>query len=393
MSVQTGLDGLAAGDFNRLAGRNVALLCNQASIAADLQHAVDLFYKAHRRGRFTLKALLGPQHGLWGHTQDNMIEWEGYRDPRLDIPVFSLYGEHRKPNDRMLADVDILVCDLQDVGAKYYTFIWSMAHCMEACAERGIEVLVLDRPNPIGGLRTEGPWENAGFESFVGLHPLPVRHGMTIAEIATYLRQHYYPDCELSVETMSGWDREMYFADTGLPWAMPSPNVPVAETTIVYPGMCLLEATNLSEGRGTTRPFDIFGAPWLDGWKLAKSLSDLGLPGVAFRALEFQPTFQKHAGKICQGCFIHVTNSDRFKPYLTTIALLKAVREQNPEAFAWNPPPYEYEYQKLPIDILNGNDWIRKGIDEGRPLIDLEQAWAAECAGFTELRREVLLYR
>lgn len=393
MKVASGLDVLAASGFERLRGRRVGLLCNQASIAGSIEHALDLFLAAHRRGVLRLEAVFGPQHGLWGHTQDNMIEWEGgFRDPRTGVAVHSLYGERRKPTPAMLGGIDTLVVDLQDVGARYYTFIWTMALAMEACGEAGIEVVVLDRPNPIGGFRVEGPFRCDGFASFVGLHPLAVRHGMTIGEIARYLRETFHPSCRLDVVAMHGWRRDRHFEDTGLPFAMPSPNLPAVDGMVVYPGQCLLEATNLSEGRGTTRPFETFGAPFLDGWALAESLRGLALPGVVFRPLEFQPTFQKHAGKICGGCFLHVTDRRTFLPFRTTIAILREVIARHGESFAWKEPPYEYEFDKMPFDILVGNDWLRGMLEQGRPIAEMEERWQGETDGFLEVREPFLLY-
>jgi uncharacterized protein YbbC (DUF1343 family) len=392
MQVRSGLDVLSAEKFRPLQNKRVTLLCNQASVTADLSHAVDLFTQAHYQNIFELKAFLGPQHGLWGHTQDNMVEWQGYRDKRTGIPVFSLYGEHRKPIGEMVADIDLLVIDLQDLGTKYYTFIWSMALCIEVCTEREIEVMVLDRPNPLGGIQTEGPSFNQDFRSFVGLFPLMIRHGMTIGEISRYLRNEFYPQCRLTVIGMRQWLRGIYFEQTGLPWVMPSPNMPLPDTAVVYPGMCLLEATNLSEGRGTTRPFEIFGAPWIDGWKFVAELNRYNLPGVAFQPLEFQPTFQKHAGKVCGGCFIHVTDRQKFKPFLTGIAIIREVRRFYPQHFQWKQPPYEYEYEKMPFDILVGNDWIRNMIEAKRPLPEMEEKWSQEAENFAEKRSRVLLY-
>ena len=252
-----------------------------------------------------------------------MIEWEGYRDPVTGLPVYSLYGKSRKPLPGMLKNTDAIVVDMQDVGARYYTFIWTMALVMEACQENNKAVVVLDRPNPIGGEMTEGPVLQPEYTSFVGLHSLPVRHGMTIAEIALYLKDLYYPALELHIIPMKGWKRQMWFDETGLPWVLPSPNMPTLETAAVYPGMCLLEATNLSEGRGTTRPFEIFGAPFIKPDILAKRLADIRLPGVVFRPLNFLPTFQKYAGRLCGGCQIHVTNRRKFKPFKTAAAILQ----------------------------------------------------------------------
>lgn len=392
MPVQTGLDHLVEANFQQISGRKVALVCNQASIDGNMNHAADLFKRAAGSGRFTLKCFFGPQHGLWGHTQDNMIEWQGSEDPCSGAPIHSLYGEHRKPTAEMLADVDTLVIDLQDVGAKYYTFIWTMALCMEAAGELGIEVLVLDRPNPVNGIATEGTAANQGFLSFVGLRPFAARHGMTIGEVATYFKQHFYPDCALQVLRMSGWHRQDYFESTGLPWAMPSPNIPCNESAVVYPGMCLLEATMLSEGRGTTRPFELFGAPFIDGWRLAERLNGRDLPGIHFRPLEFQPTFQKYAGEVCGGCFMHVTNRDHFLPFYTTIVMLADIMEMYPDDFQWKQPPYEYEYEKMPFDILVGNDWLRTGLEAGTKPEALQERWRQELAAFSEGRTAALLY-
>ncbi len=392
MKMLSGLDVLEMSEFQPLSGKKVALLCNQASVSKNLEHAIDLFYKAHQRGIFQLKALWGPQHGLFGHTQDNMIEWQSYPDPRTGLPVFSLYGEHRKPTPKMLEGIDCLVVDLQDVGSKYYTFIWTLAHCLEAAAEHGIEVVVPDRPNPLGGTQVEGTFLNENYRSFVGLYPLAIRHGMTIGEIARYLAERYLPDSRLKVVKMNGWQREMYFEDTGLPWAMPSPNMPLPQTALVYPGMCLLEATNLSEGRGTTRPFEIFGAPYLNGWQFAESLKRHSLPGVVFRPIEFQPTFQKHAGQVCQGCFIHVTDRRKFKPFLTGIAIIREAFLAYPEQFAWKQPPYEYEYQKMPFDILVGNGWLREMIESGADLSEMEARWQQESEEFSHIRQSFLMY-
>lgn len=392
MTVRTGLDRLVADQFAPLHNQRVGLVCHQASIDRTCRHIVDLVHQVDRDGRLTLGAVFGPQHGLWGHTQDNMIEWEGYRDPRFGVPVYSLYGMHRKPTPDMLRDLDVLVVDLQDVGAKYYTFIWTLAYCMEAARERGLPVMVLDRPNPIGGDQVEGTYLNVDYRSFVGLYPMAARHGLTVGEIAALLKDRYYPDCPLEIVEMDGWRRAMYFEETGLPWAMPSPNMPTVETAVVYPGKCLLEATNLSEGRGTTRPFEHFGAPWIDAWSLAEGLDRHELPGAVFRPLVFEPTFQKHAGDLCGGCFLHVTDRSAFLPFRTTIALLREVIDRYPGQFRFNPPPYEYEYEKMPMDILVGNDWLRTALLNGAPLDELAPRWEEESSLFEEERQAYLRY-
>jgi uncharacterized protein YbbC (DUF1343 family) len=369
----TGLDVLIRDRFGPLHGRRIALLCNQASIASDLRHSLDVFLEARDAAHLDIAAVFGPQHGLWGHTQDNMIEWEGGRDARTGLPVYSLYGERRKPSPESLQDVETFVVDIPDVGARSYTFIWTMALCLEACSEAGIPVVVLDRPNPLGGVRVEGPVLEPEFASFIGLRPLPMRHGMTVGEVARRLQREYHPSLQLDVVEMEGWDRERYGDETGLPWAAPSPNMPSVETAVVFPGMCLLEGTNLSEGRGTTRPFETFGAPWLDAWDLAAALNALDLPGARFRPLPFEPTFDKHAGRLCGGAFLHVLDRDAFEPVLTGIAVLQTVRRLHPDAFAWRPPPFEYEAEKMPIDILAGTDRVRRAVEEGWGLDEVRQ--------------------
>ncbi len=385
--VVTGLDVLARQGFERLKGTSLGVLCNQASVDSRLDHILDLLLPFHRRRDFRVTAVFGPQHGLFGHTQDNMIEWEGAGDPRTGWRVHSLYGQHRKPTEQMLDGIELMVVDLQDVGARYYTFIWTMLLCIEACAERQIPVLVLDRPNPIGGVQIEGPVMEPRFSSFVGLRPLPARHGLTVAEIADLFYGGHF-----EAVRMEGWKREMYFEDTGLPWAMPSPNMPSPETAVVYPGGCLLEATNLSEGRGTTRPFEIVGAPYLEGYTYCELLNGLGLPGVKFRPIEFAPTFNKHSGKLCQGCFIHVLDRKVFEPVRTGIALIEEAIRSAPGEFRWKEPPYEYEYEKLPIDILAGNDWLRPSIEALEPLDRICLRYAVDAALFRDEGERVLQY-
>lgn len=370
----------------------MGLLCNQASVNHDLQHAVDVLLRGHKSGDYRLAAVFGPQHGLHGHTQDNMIEWEGSADARTGIPVFSLYGENREPTDRMLEGIDLFVVDLQDVGSRYYTFIWSMALCMKACERKGIAMLVLDRPNPIGGLQTEGPTMQEAFASFVGLHPLPARHGLTIAELARHFQATYYPQLSLQTIQMTGWSRSDYFDDLDLRWIPPSPNMPVVDSAVVYPGMCLLEGTNLSEGRGTTRPFETFGASWLDGWKLADALNGLGSPGVRFRAIQFQPTFNKFTGELCGGCFIHVVDRRSFEPVLVAIAVIRESARLSGGKFEWKEPPYEYETKKRPIDLLFGRSDLAEMTLGDTPLNQIRQALIEDAAGFEPARRSAMLY-
>lgn len=354
--MQTGLDALRARGFDLLDGKRFALLCNQAAIASDCLHILDLV---------SPNAIFGPQHGLWGHTQDNMIEWEGRPDPRFGCPIYSLYGERREPDAVWLEGLDLLVVDLPDIGSRYYTFAWSMALSMKACERIGLPMLVLDRPNPIGGEIVEGPQVQPGYESFVGLHSIPIRHGRTLGELALEFQRRFHPNLDLTVEPVQGWDRWQMAQDTGYPWAMPSPNMPTQDTALVYPGACLLEGTNLSEGRGTTRPFEIVGAPWLDGWHLARELNALELPGVWFRPIQFQPTFQKHASEICEGCFVHVTDRFAFRPVRTYVELIQTAWRLSHGRMGWKQPPYEYETEKLPIDILWGSSELRLAVEAG----------------------------
>jgi uncharacterized protein YbbC (DUF1343 family) len=334
-------------------GARLGALLHPASVSSELEHASQILARGDGK-QWRLRALFGPQHGYLGQTQDNMVEWRSYQHPRLGIPVHSLYGEHREPTPTMLEDLDVLLIDLQDVGARYYTFIWTMFLCLRACERNDLPVVVLDRPNPINGVTTEGPTLDLAYRSFVGLHPLPVRHGKTIGELAQLFREETFPKSKLTVLSMKGWDRAMWFDETGLPWVMPSPNMPTLGTATVYPGMCLLEGTNISEGRGTTRPFELFGAPFIDAEGIARELNALKLPGVYFRATWFQPTFQKFAGEMCGGAQLHVTDRAQFQAYQTGIEIIRTIRRMYSESFVWKQPPYEYEYERLPIEILLG---------------------------------------
>ena len=389
--VQTGLDIIERNLPEKLKDSRVGLLVHPASVNRRLKHTVNIFL-GYRR--LELKALFGPQHGIRGETQDNMVEWKGFRDKQTGLPVYSLYSQTRKPEHSMLEDIDVMVIDIQDVGARYYTFIWTMELCMQACLEMNKSVIVLDRPNPLGGTCTEGPVLDMAYASFVGQRPLPIRHGMTIGEIGSYLKNNFYPSLDFHVITMQGWKRKMWFEETGLPWVMPSPNMPTLDTATVYPGMCLLEGTNLSEGRGTTRPFEIFGAPFIEPEILLKRLKQFKLPGVVFRPVHFQPTFQKHAGKLCGGAQIYVTNRERFRPFKTGVAVIKAVHDIYPKNFHWREPPYEYETEKMPIDILAGTDKLRNAIDNVETLEQMEEWWKEQCLEFQEnVRKRYLMYK
>jgi len=353
MSVQLPLDHLRELWPEKLRGARIGALLHPASVSSKLEHASRILERLNG-DLFKIAAFYGAQHGFLGQTQDNMVEWKSYEHPRLGVPVYSLYGEHREPTKEMLQDVDVLLVDLQDVGARYYTFIWTLYLCMRACEKHGAQVVVLDRPNPINGVTVEGPIIESGYESFVGMHPIPVRHGRTIGELAQQFRDEAFPKCPLSILPMKNWERAMWFDQTGLPWVMPSPNMPTLETATVYPGMCLLEATNISEGRGTTRPFEIFGAPFIDAETLCRELNSLKLSGVFFRENYFQPTFQKFAGQLCGGAQLHVLDRDAFRSFQTGVEIIRSIRKLYPNSFEWKQPPYEYEREKLPIQILLG---------------------------------------
>ena len=366
----------------------MGLLCHQASVTRELTHAVDAV--ALIRGA-RLTALFAPEHGIAGAAQDH-ARVGSLRDRSSGLPVRSLYGRQLAPSEAMLSNIDTFVVDLQDVGSRYYTFVWTTALCMQACATAQVPVVVLDRPNPLGGLAMEGNLPDPRFASFVGLYPLPARHAMTIAELAAYLNATHSIGCDLAVVPMDGWRRAMSWEDTGLPWVAPSPNMPTPDTARVYPGGCLIEGTNLSEGRGTTRPFELLGAPFLDGRRLARALARRGLPGVTFRAAAFQPAFHKYRGQLCHGVQLHVTDTARFKPFATYLAVIVEARRQS-RLFRWRRPPYEFERTRLPIDLLCGGDGIRRAIEHGVPLGRLERSWRRELTRFARARRRYLLYR
>lgn len=387
MPFAIGLDCLVAQEFAPLKGKRIGVVCNQASVDSGYRHILDLLRDVE------IGAVFGPQHGLFGTTQDNMIEWNGEGAPPRSCPTFSLYGEHREPTPEMLAGLDLLLIDLPDVGSRYYTFIWTMSLCIKAASALGIPVLVLDRPNPIGA-SVEGPGIQPGFESFVGLHNVPIRHGMTIGQVARHVVANHYPTTQLDVIETEGWDPALYADQIPYAWVMPSPNMPTVDTAVVYPGACLLEATNLSEGRGTTRPFEVVGAPFINGERLAGALNSLDLLGVYFRPLQFEPTFNKHHGQICEGVQVHVRDRAVFRPVLTYACLINQVAKQTGihdsghvkldrfratsaetelPGFAWKQPPYEYVYDRMPIDILSGGTEFRSLVEDGADLDSIDQ--------------------
>jgi uncharacterized protein YbbC (DUF1343 family) len=387
--MKLGLDLVLESQIHLVSGSRVGLIVNPASVNSRLDHAADLFW-THPGIRLT--ALFGPQHGIRAETQDNMIEWQTFKDKRTGLPAFSLYGETRKPSPEMLADVDVLVFDAQDVGTRVYTFIYTMALAMEAARDSGKRFIVLDRPNPISGMNIEGNILEPSFSSFVGMFPIPMRHGMTIGELALSFNKEFGIRCDLDVVKMEGWNRAMWYDETNLPWVLPSPNMPTLDTATVYPGCVFLEGTNVSEGRGTTRPFEILGAPFIEPYRLAETLRGHGLPGVHFRPLYFQPTFHKFAGETCGGIQLHVTDRTIFKPVITGIAVISAIRLLWPEHFIWKEPPYEYVYDKLPFDVIAGTNKLRASIEAGTSIADITTGWADELERFAELRRRYMLY-
>ncbi|MPY90381.1 MAG: DUF1343 domain-containing protein [Luteitalea sp.] len=386
--VTLGIERLLASD--RLKGLKVGLVANPSSVDASLQHVAD---RLRAMPHVTLAALFGPQHGFHSTVQDDMLETPDAVDPQHGIPIYSLYSDTREPTPAMLDGLDALVIDLQDIGTRVYTYIYTMANCLKAAARCGLPVIVCDRPNPIGGEAVEGPVLQPGFESFVGLFPIPLRHGLTIGELATLFNEAFDLGARLDVIELDGWRRAMCFDQTGLAWVMPSPNMPTLDTALVYPGAVLFEGTMVSEGRGTTRPFEIIGAPWIDAEAFAASLNTLALPGVHMRPVWFQPTFQKHANLTCGGCQIHVTNRGTFQPVRTAVALLGACRRAAPDRFAWREPPYEYEHEKLPIDVLAGSDAFRRYIDADATIDAIVNNWQPGLASFMKLRRDYLRYR
>jgi uncharacterized protein YbbC (DUF1343 family) len=369
--------------------KRVGIVSNPASINASFQHIVRAIGDAPD---VTLAAIFGPQHGYRADVQDNMIETRHANDPTRGVPVYSLYSETREPTAEMLNGLDVLVVDLQDVGSRIYTFVYTMANCLRAGKKHGVPVIVTDRPNPIGGDTMGGPMLVEGFESFVGQFPIPLQHGMTIGELARLFNEAFGIGANLTVVPMDNWRRSMYYEETGLPWVMPSPNMPTIDAAVVYPGTVLFEGTNVSEGRGTTRPFELIGAPWVDAEALAEKLGTYNFAGVHFRAVVFEPTFQKHAKHACGGCQIHVLDRTQFGAVETAVAVLAEIRAQNPAKFEWRQPPYEYEHTKLPFDILAGSSELREQIDAGLPVRTIASSWLPELDRFRKTCQPFLLY-
>jgi len=387
--VLTGLDRLRAGAWKPRKGERLGLLANQASLDSRLTSARDVVSSLFPA---QLKALFGPQHGYGGEDQDNMVETPHSQEETLRIPVFSLYAESREPTFAMLDLLDTLIVDLQDVGARIYTFSSTLLHCLKAAARFGKRVVVLDRPNPLGGNRVEGNLLEPDLYSFVGPYRLPMRHGLTMGEMALLFKEVFALDCDLRVVTMDGWRRHMGWGDTGLRWIMPSPNMPCPDTAGVYPGQVIWEGTHLSEGRGTCRPFEIFGAPYLDIRAIQQRLDTDALSGCSLQPYLFRPTFHKWAGRLCHGFMIHIVDPLIYQPYHTSLSLLKAVMDVHPQVFEWKPPPYEYEFEKKPIDLILGNTFLRRGLESGEPVFALKERWLPDLDAYMEWRRPYLIY-
>src|SRR5437588_7089710 len=381
--IKLGLERLLTEKIDLLRGAQVGLVCNQASVDHNFRHAADLF---HEHPDLNLTALFGPQHGIRGDVQDNMIETAHARDRKTGIRIYSLYSETREPTEEMLGDVDVIVVDLQDVGTRIYTFMYTMANCMRAAKKFGKKVIACDRPNPIGGTQIEGVVLDPEFASFVGQFPIATRHGMTMCELGRLFNDEFGIGCDFETVTMEGWSREFWYDETDGPWVLPSPNMPTVDSASVFPGSVHLEGTQMSEGRGTTRPFELVGAPYIDADKFADELAKLNLSGVTFRSCVFLPTFQKHAGKACGGVQIHVTDRATFEPAFTGIAIVKQAFDMYRDDFRWKDPPYEYEYDRNPFDVITRPSKVREAFERGESLHQLKEHWQSSLAEFERVR-------
>lgn len=387
-TIKTGAQVLMEKDgFASTLGR-VGLVCNPTSLLPGYVHLADALIDC---SSVNLCALFGPEHGIFSAVQDQVgVENASYRG----VPVFSLYGDTEEsllPTEGMLEKCDTLIFDIQDVGSRYYTYIWTMTGCMTVCAKMGIRFVVCDRPNPIANF-VQGPLLEDGFESFVGRHTVCIRHGMTAGEIAGMFNSEKNVNCDLTVITCESLNRSQWYDQTGLKWVAPSPNMPTLDTATVYPGGCLIEGTNLSEGRGTTKPFEQVGAPFLDGRSLAAALNNLELPGVHFRPICFQPAFSKHAGKNCGGVFVHVTDRKAFLPVESFLALIIETKNQAPNDFAWRTESYEFVDKRPAVDLLFGDSKTRESIDNRMRWEDISLVWQKQCEEFKERRKPFLLY-
>ncbi|MGB9720430.1 MAG: exo-beta-N-acetylmuramidase NamZ family protein [bacterium] len=384
--MQFGIDQLVFYKFENLKNKDVALLTHVPATDCGLQPTLQHFMQ---RKDINLRLIFAPEHGLFSALQDQVYV-KGHKQKR--IPVFSLYNKNFMSQINILKEIAILVVDLIDIGARYYTFTWSAVLLMKQLSRLNKKMVILDRPNPLNGITIQGPVLEKRFQSFVGLYQLPVRHGLTIGEICNMINSEENIFVDLEIIKVQGWKRKLYFSDCGLKWTVPSPNMPSFETALVYPGMCLLEGTNVSEGRGTTRPFEIFGAPWIDEERLVEKLDSKKIPGVQFRPLKFIPTFHKYRGVVCGGAQIYVNDLENFDPVCTGLEIISTIRKIYPKKFAWRKPPYEFEKKKMPFDILIGNSWIRKAIEKGKPVDSMKERWEKDLKQFKQKRERYLLY-
>ena len=386
MTIRLGLEVFLEEAAESVAGQLLGLVACPSSVDRELRSSVE---RLHRRPAIDLVALFGPEHGLRGEAQAG-APVATYKDALTGLPVHSLYGDTRWPTPDMLRGIDIIIIDLQDGGVRFYTFLATALYVMEAAAAAGCQVILLDRPAPITGDRIEGPMLDADFASFVGPYPMPIRYGMTIGEMAQMANTEYDINCDLTVIAMKGWRRDMWFDDTGLPFVPSSPNLPTLDAMTLYPGACLIEGSNLSEGRGSTKPFEYIGAPWIDAPQLADQLNDLDLEGARFRPVYFVPTFSKYQGELCAGAHIHVTDRQRLQPVAMILNLLQAVIANYPGDFAWRAP--WSAGSTAPIDLLSGGTAIREGLDARRPVEELIGSWGPETEDFLKTRQKYLLY-
>ena len=387
--VRLGLERLLEASTESLHGARVGLICNQASVNHAFHHAADLLF-AHPEVNLT--ALFGPQHGIRGDVQDNMIETSHAVDQVTGLPIHSLYSETREPTRAMLENVDVLVFDMQDVGCRIYTFAYTLANCMRAAKEFGKKVIVCDRPNPITGQGVSGNVLEPEQASFVGQFSIPTRHGMTLGELARLFNGHFGIGCDLEVVPMEGWAREYWQDETDAPWVLPSPNIPTIDSATVFPGTVHFEGTQISEGRGTTKPFELVGAPYVQPEEYADALNELNLPAVFFRSCVFRPTFQKHGGVSCGGVQIHVLNRNEFEPVIAGVAMVKLAFDMYPNEFRWKEPPYEYVYDRNPFDVIAGTSSLRESFERGDSLKTIEAQWQEPLVEFRKLREQYLLY-
>lgn len=379
--VSPGIEVLLKDEKNVLSGKKVGLITNPTGIDSKLTSIVDLL---HDDPDINLTALFGPEHGVRGDAQAG-ASVEYYIDEKTGLPVYSLYGKTKKPTPEMLKDVEVLVFDIQDVGTRYYTYIYTMAYAMEAAKENDIPFIVLDRPNPQGGESVDGPVLEPEFSSFVGLYPIPLKHGMTVGELATFFNKEYKIGADLKVIKMKGWKRDMDYDDTGLPFVLPSPNMPTVSTTFVYPATGLIEGTNVSEGRGTTKPFELIGAPYINSDELAGKLNALRLPGVKFRAASFTPTFSKHAGKLSHGVEVYITDREEFKAVPTGLHIIKTIQDLYPGDFEF--------LAANNFNLLIGNGWIMSRIKEGSTVNEILKEYQERQDAFKKVRKNYLLYK